>query len=87
MYANSSEVIFAFAFASEPNKCHPNPCQNGGACTELLFDFECTCPHGYHGKRCEGTENDISTKQIFHLNRDKSYTLVSNELLKAKLPP
>lgn len=40
---------------SEPNKCHPNPCKNGGSCTELEFDYECTCPHGFHGKSCEGT--------------------------------
>ena len=33
--------------------CEPNPCQNGGNCTNFLFgNFECDCPEGYSGDTC-----------------------------------
>ncbi|XP_067134572.1 protein jagged-1-like [Centruroides vittatus] len=41
---------------SEPNDdaCNPNPCQNGGICKINKHErFECKCPKGTKGKRCE----------------------------------
>ncbi|XP_041929387.1 protein delta homolog 1 [Alosa sapidissima] len=32
--------------------CHPNPCANGGICTEYGPRHTCTCPPGYGGPRC-----------------------------------
>ncbi len=32
--------------------CDPNPCQNGGACTELGALFDCDCPAGFDGDLC-----------------------------------
>ena len=42
--------------STEQNKCHPNPCRNGGTCTGINEGegFECTCKEGYKGKSCEG---------------------------------
>ena len=34
------------------NECDPNPCKNGGSCTDLINGFNCTCP-GYTGDTCE----------------------------------
>ena len=60
-------MAFLFAYTLEPDKCRPNPCHNGGSCTELLFDYECTCPHGYHGKHCEGTKVTHEEKACYPL--------------------
>eukprot|EP00795_Rhopilema_esculentum_P008087 gene8087-14003_t len=36
------------------NPCTPNPCQQGGNCTRTSSqNFNCTCPLGYGGQRCE----------------------------------
>lgn len=45
-----------FVLNTEQNKCHPNPCRNGGTCTGINEGegFECTCREGYKGKNCEG---------------------------------
>lgn len=42
----------------EQNKCHPNPCRNGGTCTGINEGegFECTCREGFKGKNCEGED-------------------------------
>lgn len=44
---------FGFWFLEEA-KCGNNPCQNGGSCTELDAEFQCSCAPGYRGKKCQG---------------------------------
>lgn len=44
-------MLFCF---QEENKCHPNPCRNGGICTEANGAYICTCMEGYKGINCEG---------------------------------
>ncbi|CAO2626220.1 Delta-like protein 3 [Lemmus lemmus] len=36
-----------------PGPCDGNPCANGGSCSETSGSFECTCPRGFYGLRCE----------------------------------
>ena len=39
--------------SKEIDECSFNPCVNNGTCKDLLADFNCTCPSGFGGKRCE----------------------------------
>ncbi|ETE63893.1 Protein delta-like 1, partial [Ophiophagus hannah] len=32
--------------------CEPNPCENGGTCTDIGKSFHCSCPIGYGGVLC-----------------------------------
>ena len=41
-------------FFLEENKCHPNPCRNGGICTEADGGYICTCMEGFKGLTCQG---------------------------------
>jgi hypothetical protein len=34
------------------NDCEVNPCENNGACTDLINGFICTCPASYVGPTC-----------------------------------
>ena len=34
------------------NECSPNPCKNGGSCTDLVNGFSCSCVAGYTGEDC-----------------------------------
>ena len=36
----------------EINACSPNPCKNGGSCTDLVNGFSCSCVAGYTGEDC-----------------------------------
>uniref|UniRef100_A0A8C6WCE1 Delta-like protein 3 n=1 Tax=Nannospalax galili TaxID=1026970 RepID=A0A8C6WCE1_NANGA len=36
-----------------PGPCDGNPCANGGSCSETPSSFECACPRGFYGHRCE----------------------------------
>lgn len=44
---------------AETNQCSPNPCKNGGTCTERSGKFECTCTIGFKGLTCEGNSVDL----------------------------
>ena len=35
------------------NDCMPNPCENGGNCTDGVNEYFCTCIPGYTGTDCE----------------------------------
>jgi collagen type VI alpha len=37
----------------EVNECSPNPCLNGGSCQSSAHTFQCTCPVGFSGAKCE----------------------------------
>ena len=47
------------------NDCSPDPCKNGGTCTDLVNDFSCACASGFTGKDIK-LGNNISRK-IYHI--------------------
>jgi Notch-like protein len=38
--------------------CSPNPCMNGGTCSDGVDQYTCTCPGGYAGTNCEVKDSD-----------------------------
>ena len=42
------------------DSCAPNPCRNGGICTDGFLDFTCSCPRGWGGKSCDVDESGDS---------------------------
>ena len=42
-FINSAELIY----------CLPNPCQNGGNCTDGVKSHSCSCVKGFNGTNCE----------------------------------
>ena len=36
----------------EIDECSPNPCKNGGNCTDMVNGFSCSCFAGYTGEDC-----------------------------------
>ncbi|CAH1790498.1 unnamed protein product [Owenia fusiformis] len=48
--------------------CWPNPCRNGGVCTEDAngpHTYSCSCPSGFYGNRCEQENGTtVEWKQI-----------------------
>jgi hypothetical protein len=42
------------------NECSPNPCLNGGSCTDGINSFSCTCAPGYTGPTCATNINECS---------------------------
>ena len=34
------------------NDCNPNPCANGGTCTDGVDSYTCQCAAGYTGPNC-----------------------------------
>ncbi len=42
------------------SSCAPNPCLNGGTCTDEVGDFSCVCAAGYDGKTCSNNIDDCA---------------------------
>ena len=42
---------------SHQSFCHPNPCYNGGTCSEAITGFSCECPSDYTGPFCKGKKD------------------------------
>lgn len=55
-----------FAFFSEIDYCHENPCQNNGTCINDFEDYICYCPANFTGQNCEGAQFfTLSIKQNY----------------------
>jgi len=51
--------------------CDPNPCENGGNCTDEVNTFTCDCEEDFTGMRCEESKNQLLshiTKVNFNCN-------------------
>ncbi|XP_065115583.1 protein crumbs homolog 1 isoform X1 [Paramisgurnus dabryanus] len=46
--------------------CEPNPCLNGGICEDLFNFFNCFCPPGWAGDRCELNVNTCASNPCQH---------------------
>ena len=49
--------------SSEINECEPRPCHFGAECTDLVGDYQCSCPSGTLGKNCSilcGSSDDCT---------------------------
>ena len=40
---------------SDIDDCSPNPCQNGGGCTDGVDSYMCACVDGYDGLNCDNS--------------------------------
>ena len=55
--------------------CDSGLCENGGECLNVGDSFECKCPSGYSGKRCE---NKGMKKIDFFLNHTIGILMAEN---------
>ncbi|KAL0271771.1 UNVERIFIED_CONTAM: hypothetical protein PYX00_008763 [Menopon gallinae] len=42
------------------NECRRDPCLNGGTCLDRYLGYECRCPEGWEGKKCEKDVNECA---------------------------
>ena len=42
-----------FCYNTDIDDCDPDPCQNGGTCTDGVDSYTCTCVTGFTGTDCD----------------------------------
>lgn len=56
----NGRLNFNYTFLEDGDECSPNPCQNGGTCTDEFVDFQCACRAGWGGRTCERDDSGDS---------------------------
>lgn len=46
------------------DQCKPNPCHNGGTCTDLWRNFSCACERPYLGHTCQYSECSVCSCKL-----------------------
>ncbi|XP_041925023.1 hepatocyte growth factor activator isoform X1 [Alosa sapidissima] len=66
----------------EPDPCAGQPCWNGGLCTRVMHKrtFDCTCPEGFSGRRCEERKCFEETHLRYYDSGD-SWGRIANRLV------
>ena len=67
-----SKIIFSVV---EINECSPNPCNNGGTCTDLVNGFSCSCVAGYNGDDCSNGKNHNTLRKDIRMVFDTKHTV------------
>lgn len=65
LIASIDFILVGLKCETEVNECIPDPCQNGGQCSDLIGQFKCNCTSGYYGDTCQfqdGCFNQVCTK-------------------------
>ena len=45
---------------ADGDDCVPNPCRNGGTCTDRVASFSCACAAGFEGPTCESETDECA---------------------------
>lgn len=55
------------------DQCKPNPCHNGGTCTDLWRNFSCACERPYLGHTCQYSECSVCSCKLLDVIFIQSY--------------
>uniref|UniRef100_A0A4W3GM10 EGF-like domain-containing protein n=1 Tax=Callorhinchus milii TaxID=7868 RepID=A0A4W3GM10_CALMI len=52
------DFVLGVNVVNAPHACVSNPCHNGGSCRPMCDTFQCDCPLGFDGDRCQKGERE-----------------------------
>ncbi len=56
---NNGYLYYDYSLVADGNDCSPNPCLNGGVCTDGCCSYTCHCSYGYTGTRCQYSTGNL----------------------------
>ena len=61
---------------SDIDDCQPNPCQNGGTCTDGVNSYSCECDLLYDGKDCSHPKGKVTNSFLQKQNTDTPFWML-----------
>ena len=61
-------LTYDYNFIVDGDECNPNPCLNGGICTDGCSSFTCSCTAGYTGPTCADTIGNLQVTARYGRN-------------------
>ncbi|XP_022103937.1 uncharacterized protein LOC110986398 [Acanthaster planci] len=73
IFTSDQEEIHHFFECHDP--CSPNPCQNGGTCSQYGESFLCQCAPGFEGNNCDNKPLDCAALHSHGIRQSGVYTI------------
>ena len=71
-------IVLQCYLSDSMDECVSNPCLNGGACTDHLLGYLCSCPAHLNGTHCDMGKYVPASEYIVYVNMLRGWVQIAH---------